>query len=351
MEHQELLRALVDEEASDLHCKPGSIPVLRIGGELVRHGDEQLTVEAVAHIAQAVLGSDAQNELIRTGSTVGAHSEPGVGRFRVAAFRQRGSVALVVHAVARDVPQLDQLGLPTSAATLATTDRGLVLVASPVGNGASTTLAALVDHVNATRARHVVTVEDPIEVLHADRVGMVSQLDVGGDVPSAAEGIRSASKLDADVVVVSDIADRDTAAAVLDAVARGRLVIGAIGGHSAVSAVQSFLELFTVEEREIVRSALARGIAGVLAQRLLPALDGTQVAAVESLVHTSKVEHCLADPDRLDQLRGLLEEGDYHGMQTMDQALAALVRAGRIDADTALAVATDAEDLRIELLR
>lgn len=351
MEHQELLRALVDEEASDLHCKPGSVPVLRIGGELVRHGDERLTVEAVAHIAQAVLGSDAQNELIRAGSTVGAHSEPGVGRFRVAAFRQRGSVALVVHAVARSVPKLERLGLPTSAAALATTDRGLVLVASPVGNGASTTLAALVDHVNSTRTRHVVTVEDPIEVLHADGVGMVSQLEVGGDVPSAAEGIRSASKLDADVVVVSDIADRDTAAAVLDAVARGRLVIGAIGGHSAVSAVQAFLELFTVEERDIVRSALARGIAGVLAQRLLPGLNGTQVAAVESLVHTSKVEHCLADPDRLDQLRGLLEEGDYHGMQTMDQALVALVRAGRIDADTALAVASDAEDLRIELLR
>lgn len=351
MEHQDLLRALVDEEGSDLHCKPGSVPVLRVGGDLVRHGEERLTVESVAAIAQAVLGTDAQNELIRTGSTLGAHSEPGVGRFRVAAYRQRGSVALVIHAVARDVPKLERLGLPSSAASLATAHRGLVLVASPVGNGASTTLAALVDHVNSTLKRHIVTVEDPIEVLHSDSVGMVSQLEVGGDVPTAAEGIRAASKLDADVVVVSDIADRATAAAVLDAVARGRLVIGAIGAHSAISAVQSFLELFTVAERDIMRSGLARGIAGVLAQRLLPAIDGSQVAAVESLVHTSKVEHCLAEPDRLDELLGLLEEGDYHGMQTMDQALAALVRSGRIETDTALAVAVDAEDLRIELLR
>ena len=351
MEHRDLLRALIETEASDLHCKPGSVPVLRVRGDLVRHGDEPLTVEGVAAIAQSVLVSDAQNELIRTGSTVGAHSERGVGRFRVTGYRQRGSVALVIHAVPDDVPKLDRLGLPGAAHDLAVADRGLVMVCSPVGNGATTTLAAMVDHVNSTRLRHVVTVERPIEVLHADGAGMVSQLEVGSDVSSAADGIRTASRLDADVVAVSDIADRDTAAAVLDAVARGRLVIGAIGGHSAASAVQSFLELFTVEEREIVRPALARGIAGVLAQRLLPAVDGTRVAAVESLVRTAKVEHCLADPDRLDELRGLLEDGDYNGMQTMDQALVALVRSGRIDVDTALAAAVDPEDLRIELLR
>lgn len=351
MEHQELLRALVDAEASDIHCRPGSVPVLRVGGELVRHGDERLTVEGVAALAQKMLGADAQNELIKTGSTVGAHSEPGLGRFRVAGYRQRGSVGLVVHAVPHDVPKLERLGLPAAAGSLAVADRGLVLVAGPVGNGVTTTLAALVDHVNSTRRRHVVTVEDPIEVLHADGVGMVSQLEVGGDVPSAAEGIRAASKLDADVVAVSEIGTRETAAAVLDASARGRLVIGAIGGRSAVSAVQSFLELFTVDEREIVRGALSRSIAGIVAQRLLPTTDGGQVAAVEVMVGTAKVEHCLADPDRLGELSGLMVEGDYHGMQTMDQALVDLVRTGRIDADTALGAAADAEDLRIELLR
>jgi twitching motility protein PilT len=351
VEHQELLLALVEAEASDIHCKPGSVPVLRVGGELVRRGEEPLTVQDVAEIAQAMFTSDAQNELIRTGSTMAAYSEPGLGRFRVTGYRQRGSLAIVIHAVADDVPRLDRLGLPDAAGSLALADRGLLLVSSPVGNGATTTLAALVDHVNSNRRRHVVTVEHPIEVLHTDDVGMVSQLEVGADVPDAAEGIRTASRLDADVVVVSDIGDRETAAAVLDGVARGRLVIGAIGGHSVVTAVHAFLELFTVEEREIARSGLARGVAGILAQRLLPAVDGTQVAAVESLVHTSKVEHCLADPDRVGELRGLLEDGEYHGMQTMDQSLVALVRAGRIDADTALAMAADPEDLRIELLR
>lgn len=351
MEHLELLRALVDADASDLHCKPGCAPAMRIGADLVRQDDEPLIAEDVAVVAQALLSEDAQSELIRTGSTIGAHSEPGVGRFRVAAYRQRGSVALVIHAVPDDVPKLEHLGLPAAAQSLASADRGLVLVASPVGNGLTTTLAALVDHVNSTRRRHIVTVEDPIEVLHTDGVGLVSQLEVGSDVATAADGIRAASRLDADVVVVTDIADRDTAAAVLDAVARGRLVIGAIGGQTVVGALHAFLELFTVDERDIVRAGLARSVAGVLAQRLLPTLDGSQVAAVESMIHTSKVAHCIADPARLHEMRALLEEGDYHGMQTMDQALVALVRGGRIDADTALAAAADPEDLRIELLR
>lgn len=325
--------------------------MLRVAGDLVRHGDQELTVEDVAGLAQVMLGPEAQSELIRTGSTVGAHSESGVGRFRIAGYRQRGSVALVIHAVPDDVPKLSRLGLPPVAESLALAERGLVLVAGSVGNGVTTTIAGLVDHVNSTSRRHVVTVEDPIEVLHTDAVGMVSQLEVGGDVPSTADGIRAASKLDADVVTVSDIATRETAAAVLDATVRGRLVIGAIGGNSAITAVQSFLELFTVDEREIVRGMLARATTGILAQRLLPSVDGSQVAAVEALVRTAKVEHCLSDPSRLDELAGLLEEGSYNGMQTMDQALVTLVRSGRIDADTALNAAADPEDLRIELLR
>ncbi len=347
----ELLRALVDAEASDLHCKPGSVPVLRVGEDLVRLGDDELSVEDVARLMQAVLGSEAQNDLIRNGSTVGAHSEPGVGRFRVAGYRQRGSVAVVFHAVPAAVPKLGDLGLPAAVQTLAERDRGLVLVASPVGNGATTTLAGMVDHVNSTQQRHVVTVEDPIEVLHRDGIGLVSQLEVGADVPTFVDGLRAASKLDADVLVVSEISDRATAAAVLDAEARGRLVIGSIGADTVVGAIQAFLELFGVEEREIARSSLARSIAGVVAQRLLPTVDGAQVAVAESMVRTAKIEHCLSDASRLGELNGLLEEGQYHGMQTMDQGLVALVRAGRVDVDTALGAAADPEDLRIELLR
>lgn len=351
MEHSELLRALVEQGASDMHCRPGSVPVMRRGGDLVRHGDVAFTAADVAGHAQAMLSKDQQEELIRTGSVIGAHSEAGVGRFRVAAYRQRGSVAMVIHVVPDDTPKLADLGLPPAAATLATAPRGLVLVASPVGNGGTTTLGALVDHVNSTNRHHIVTVEDPIEVLHADGAGMVSQLEVGADVASTAAGIRIAGKLDADVVVVSDVSQRETASAVLEAVARGRLVIAGIGGYSVVTAIHTFLELFSVEERDIARGAFARSVAGILAQRLLPTTDGEQVAAVEAMVQTTKIQHCIAEPDRLHELRGLIEEGEYHGMQTMDAALLRLVRAGTITSDTALSVADDPEDLRIEMMR
>ena len=334
-----------------MHCRPGSVPVMRRGGDLVRHGDVAFTAEDVASHAQAMLGKEQQEELIRSGSVIGAHSEPGVGRFRVAAYRQRGSVAMVVHVVPDDTPKLADLGLPEAATMLADARRGLVLVASPVGNGGTTTLGALVDHVNSTHRHHIVTVEDPIEVLHADGAGMVSQLEVGADVATIGEGIRVAVKLDADVVAVSDVSERDTAAAVLEAVARGRLVIAGIGGYSVVTAIHTFLELFSVEERDIARGTFSRSLAGILAQRLLPGVDGERVAAVEALVQTTKIQQCINEPDRLDDLRGLMEEGEYHGMQTMDAALLRLVRAGRITGDTAIAVADDPEDLRIELLR
>lgn len=324
---------------------------MRRDGLLVRHGDDRLTAEQVAEFAQSLLGTDQQAELLRSGSVVGAHSEPGVGRFRVAAYRQRSSVAVVVHRIPHGIPKLGDLDLPESVATLAATDRGLVLVAAPVGNGVTTTLAAVVDHVNSTQRRHVVSVEDPIEVLHADGTGMVSQLEVGSDVESMAEGIRVASRLDADVIAVSDIACRDTAAAVLDAVARGRVVHAGIGGDSVESAIHAFLEHFPVEERDVARDAFARALTGILAQRLLPTTDGGRVPAVEALVCTAKIEHCISEAGRLGELRVLIEEGQYHGMQTMDQALVELVRAGRVEADTAIALATDPEDLRIELLR
>ena len=351
MEPRELLGALVDAGASDMHCKPGSVLVMRKDGELVRHGDTTFTAEDIAAHVQSMLSSDQQSELIRTGSVVGAHSEPGVGRFRIAAYRQRNSVAMVVHRVADDVPKIGELGLPDAVATLAGTTRGLVLVASPVGNGATTTLAAMVDHLNSTQRRHVVSVEDPIELLHRDGTGIVSQFEVGADVASCGEGIRAASRVDADVIAVSEIADRESAAAVLDAVARGRSVLAGIAGYSVESAVHSFLELFTVDERDVARAAFSRSLAGIVAQRLLPTTDGGRTPAVELLVQTSKTEQCIAEPGRLDDLRVLLEEGQYHGMQTMDQDLVRLVRAGLVEADLALGLATDPEDMRIELLR
>lgn len=356
VDHVALLRALVECGGSDLHCKAGSPPALRVGGELVREPDHPvlgpvLTAASVAVLAQALLTTDQQQTLLRDGSVVATHAVAGVGRFRVAVFRQRGSVAVVVHAVPQEVRPLEGLGLPASVTTLASAERGLVLVASPVGNGASTTLAAMVDHVNRTRACHVVTVEDPAEVLHRDQRSLISQLEVPTDVSDLAAGVRAASRLDADVVTISDIADRHVALAALDAVARGRLVLATIGGSTVRSVVDGFLELFTFEERPNVRQTLARSLAGVIVQRLLTGTDSRLLPVAEVLVNTPKIQEVLAEESRISELGALLADGVFHGMQTMDQSLRDQVRAGRIPEATALGAATDPEELRIELLR
>jgi twitching motility protein PilT len=356
VDHVALLRALVERGASDLHCKAGSTPAIRVSGDLLRAPDDPVlgrpfTPESVTKLAQALLTTDQQEALLRDGSVVATHGAPGVGRFRVAVFRQRGSVAVVVHAVPQQVRALEELGLPPSVTTLASGERGLVLVASPVGNGATTTLAAMVDHVNRTRACHVVTVEDPAEVLHRDDRSIISQLEVPTDVSGLAEGVRSASRLDADVVTISDIADREVALASLDAVARGRLVLATIGGNTVRSVVDGFLELFTFEERPNVRQTLARSLAGVIVQRLLAGTDGRLLPVAEVLINTPKIQAVLAEEERMSELEALLADGVFHGMQTMDQSLRDQVRGGRIDEGTALAAATDPEELRIELLR
>ncbi len=356
MEHDALLRALVERGASDLHCKAGSPPVFRIGGDLVRLPDDPLageafTAEGVARLAQAMLSNDQQETLLRDGSVVTAHSAPGIGRFRVAVFRQRGSVAVVIHAVPDAITPLEDLGLPDAIADLARADRGLVLVAAPVGNGGTTTLAAMVDHVNRTRACHVVTVDDPVEVLHRDDRSLISQLEVPTDVVSLADGVRAASRLDADVVTISDIGHRDVALAALDAVARGRLVLAAVGGSTVRGVIDGYLELFTFEERAIVRQSLARSLAGISVQRLLPGTGDAPVIVAEVLVNTPKVQQVLAEESRMGELASLLAEGRFHGMQTMDQSLRDQVRAGLLTEATALSAATDAEELRIELLR
>jgi twitching motility protein PilT len=356
VDHTALLAALVERGASDLLCKAGSPPTFRIGGTLVRDEHEPgfaepLSADAVALLAEELLTAEQWQVLLQDGSVVVAHSAPGVGRFRVAVFRQRGSAAVVVHAVPDDIRPLYELGLPEAVTALVSGDRGLVLVASPVGNGATTTLAAMVDHVNRTRACHIVTVDDPVEVLHSDDQSLVSQLEVPDDVASLAEGVRAASRFAADVIAISDLGHRDVALAALDAVARGRLVLAVIGGSTVRSVVDGFLELFPFEERTNVRHMLARSLAGVVVQRLLPGTDGRRHPVAEVLVSTPKIEQVLAEESRMAELAGLMAEGVFHGMQTLDQSLRDQVRAGRLAEGTALAAATDAEELRIELLR
>jgi twitching motility protein PilT len=347
---EELLRSLVECGGSDLHVKAGSVPHVRIAGELSPAPFEPHTPADLERLAREVLSEEAAALLQRCGEVDVAYSIGGVGRFRVSAYRQRGSLALAIRRVVPGVPSMEALGLPAVVGRLADEPRGLLLVVGPGSSGRSTTAAAIVDHINRTRPAHIVTIEDPIEVLHSDQHSMVSQREVGTDVEGFAEGIKNARRLDPDVLFVSDIGDSVSAHEVLAVAAAGRLVIATLGVVGAAAALDRLVGLFSPREHEQARESLAGVLRGVVAQRLVDRSDGQgRVAAIEVLVATNKVAAAIRSGADTSTLRALMREGEYHGMQTHDQALMALYRSGVVSLWDAMSHADDAEGLRIEL--
>ncbi len=346
----ELLSHLDAVRGSDLHLKPGAAPHVRVDGQLNPAPFEPLAPGVVEALAEELLDEARRAELERTGQTSSALSLPGLGRYRVAVHRQRGSLAMVVRRVPPEVPDLERLGLPVQVERFAEEEGGLVLVTGPAGSGKTTTVAALIDRINKTRPCHIVTVEDPIEVLHADLRSLVTQREVGTDTATYAEAVHSALRQDADVIFVGELLDAATARQALTAAEIGHLVISTIRANGAADTITRLIELFPVSERDAARQSLVGVLRGVACQRLLERADGKgRVAAVEVLVGTAKVVDCIADPARFGELDRVLAEGHYHGMQTLDQALLDLVRDGLVSMRDALASSSNPEDLRIAL--
>jgi len=345
-----LLAHLGHQGASDLHLKPGSPPRLRVGGVLQPGDGDPLTAADVEALAREVLDDVRWAELERGGQTSSGLSVPGLGRFRVAVHRQRGSLAIAVRRVPPEIPELAQLGLPPQVERLADEPRGLLVVSGPPGAGKTTTVAAVLDRINRTRACHILTVEDPIEVLHADQQAMVTQREVGLDADSYAQAVRGGLRADADVLFVGEVVDVETARAVLTAAEVGHLVITTMRAAGAVDTVVRLLELFPPAEQPAARQALVGVLRGIISQRLLERADGTgRFAVAEVLVGTTKVVDCIAQGGPLDALEQVLRDGQYHGMQTLDQGLYDLVLDGRVSVRDALAASAHAEDLRIAL--
>jgi len=346
----ELLSHLDEVRGSDLHLKPGAAPHVRVDGQLRPAPFEPLARGAVDALADEVLDDLRRAELESTGQTSTGLSVPGVGRFRVAVHRQRGSLAMVVRRVPPEIPELSDLGLPVQVERFAEEERGLVLVTGPPGSGKSSTVAALLDRINKTRACHILTIEDPIEVLHADARALVTQREVGTDTTSFAEGLRGGLRQDADVIFVAELVDAATARQALTAAEVGHLVISTLRASGAADTVTRLLDLFPLAEQDLARQSLVSVLRGIASQRLLERADGKgRVAAVEVLVGTSKVVDCIADAARVGELDKVLADGHYHGMQTLDQALLELVRDGLVSMRDALAASANPEDLRIAL--
>ncbi|MEX2294117.1 MAG: PilT/PilU family type 4a pilus ATPase [Acidimicrobiales bacterium] len=346
----DLLAHLVEIGGSDLHLKPGSPPHVRVDGQLRAAPFEPVGPGVVEAVASEVLDAQHLDELERTGQTGSALSVPQVGRFRVAVHRQRGSLAMVVRRVPPEIPVLDELGLPAQVARFADESRGLVLVTGPSGSGKTTTVAALIDHINRTRACHVLTIEDPIEVLHHDVMSIVTQREIGSDTSTYADALRNGLRQDADVIFVGELSDADTARQALRAAEVGHLVLSTLRASTTTEAITRLIELFPSDEQDSIRQSLVSVLRGVACQRLLERSDGGgRVVVAEVLVVTSKVVDVLAQDNRAGELERVIADGQYHGMQSLDQALVERVQAGLVSVPDAIAASSTPEDLRIAL--
>jgi twitching motility protein PilT len=344
------LEALVAAKGSDLHLKVGSPPRMRVDGRLVVLEGPNLTPDMAEELLRDLIRPDLHQQFQKTNEADFAYSLPGVGRFRVNAFRQRGSVGMVLRRVQEGAMSIGELGLPPVIARLAEQPRGLVLVTGPTGSGKTTTLAAMIDHVNANNAVHIVTIEDPIEVLHADKLGMVNQREVRVDTDDFTIAMRAAMRQDPDVILVGEIRDAETLKTSLAAAETGHLVLSTLHTADAAETVNRCIDLFPPYQQRQVRLSLAAALRGIVGQRLVRrAGDGGRVAVLEVMVNTGRTAEAIADPERTGDLTSIMAESGFYGMQTFDQHLIALYRDGVIELEDALGVASSPHDLQVAL--
>jgi twitching motility protein PilT len=346
---EELLRALVQAEGSDLHLKVGSQPLIRVDGLLRRIGDQVLGPEDTARTAGFIMPPDRRQALERQNEADFAYSLPGIGRFRVNVFRQRGSVTVVMRRVRVGSPSFEELGLPPIVRSLAEAPRGLILVTGPTGSGKTTTLAAMIDHVNATRSCHILTIEDPIEVLHPDRIASVDQREVGVDTDDFVVAMRAAMREDPDVILIGEMRDTETVAAALAAAETGHLVMSTLHTIDTTETINRVVDFFPPFQQHQVRVTLSGALRGVICQRLVVRKDGGRIPAMEVMVANGRIAERILDPDRMSEIQEIVAQGGFYGMQTFDQSLLRLVRDGIVGVEDAMEAASKPHDFGLML--
>jgi twitching motility protein PilT len=345
------LRTLVEREGSDLHIKVDSPPVARMHGELIPlEGFGKLSAEDTKQAFHDIAEPRSVTEFEADGEADFSYALPGVSRYRVNVFKQRGTISIVCRAIPFQIRSIDDLGLPEVVRRLAEEPRGIVLVTGTTGSGKSTTLAAMIDHINETRARHIITLEDPIEYLHADKRSIVNQREVGSDTVGFGRAMRRVLRQDPDVILIGEMRDEETVRTALSAAETGHLVLSTVHTLDATETINRIIDFFPPHLQQQARVMLAATLRGAIAQRLVPDVTGEgRVPASEVLVVTGRVQDLILNPEETGKITEVIAEGEYYGMRTFDQALLSYTAAGRITEETAMEYASNPHDLKLML--
>lgn len=330
----DLLVQAVEENASDLHLTVGAVPILRIHGVLCTLAADTLEPSDTEMMVKALLTPEQQSKLEATGDLDCSYTLPGISRYRINVYRSKGCYGAAIRVIPTRVPDFTELGLPDVMLDFVNQPQGLVLVTGPTGHGKSTTLASLVDFVNRTSRRHIVTLEDPIEYLHQHEKSIINQREVGIDTPSFADGLRAALRQDPDVILVGEMRDIETIQTAVTAAETGHLVLATLHTNSATQTVERIIDVFPTYQQSQIRFQLASVLLGIVSQRLIPVTSGDgRILAAEILVNTPAVAN-LIRTEKVHQLQTVLQTGKAQGMQTMESHIQELIARGLVDERT-----------------
>ncbi|MFN2388778.1 MAG: type IV pilus twitching motility protein PilT [Actinomycetota bacterium] len=345
----DLLRYCVDVKASDLHAKAGAPPTIRISGLLRPLDFGILGPDQAQALAFPMMEEKQRAELEEKGEVDFAYSLSGVGRFRVNVHRQRGSLGIAARRILPNAPDFGQLRLPPVVEQLANEHRGLLLITGPTSSGKTTTCGAIVKHINQTRRCHIVTIEDPIEILHRDELAIVTQREVGQDTMTFQLALRAAMRQDPDVIFVGEIRDTETVSAALQAAETGHFVIATMHTTDVVETINRVVDFFPAHQQKQVRVALAGSMVGVMTQRLLPKVGGGRAPALEVMVSNGRIRDCIIDPEKTHEIHDIVQASGFYGMQTFDQSLIGLYQEGMVTLDEAKSAANSPHDFQLAL--
>jgi twitching motility protein PilT len=352
MELLDLLKVAVERRASDIHIKVGGPPTLRVDDKLYPLPDlPRLSQEVVLNLASSMMNPRQRERFKETSDIDLAYSVPGLGRFRVSIFQQRGAVGIVLRVIPFKIMSIVELNLPDVLEKMALDTRGLILCTGTTGSGKSSTLAAMIDHINNNRACHIITIEDPIEFLHRDRKAIVNQREVGVDTTSFADALRSALRQDPDIILVGEMRDFETISTAIHSAETGHLVLSTLHTLDATETINRIISVFPPYQQKQVRLQLAAVLKGVISQRLIPRADGKgRVPAVEVMVGTATIRDAIADAEKTRKIPEILAmSGSQYGMQTFDQSLMSLYQRGLVTYEEALRWCSNPDDFALRV--